>query len=172
MCAGLTHRWRVLRDWVIGKLKGLRIMSNHQNLNQAYTSSKLLNERTLQITSSNSVFEEICMNCTIVANGKGISTRAIWDTGASETAVSESILKALGADPIGEAVTRSAAGVHKTKQYVVGLLFSVGGGFRKVTVTSLPLPDIGVLIGLDIICKGETHIYRNSDGNAVFEITF
>jgi hypothetical protein len=107
-----------------------------------------------------------------------LHVRAMLDTGSDLTAVVPRILTALGASPSGSAQTRTASGSVNVQFYKIGLsLYDPAGPsalslFRTSwTVTSLQydLPDVEVLIGMDLISE----LVLGVDGPArQFTLTF
>lgn len=81
---------------------------------------------------------------------------AIWDTGATNTVISEKIIDECGLKPIGMAVVHTSERTTKSKVYIVNIMLPLKIGFPFVQVTKGKLSnDIDVLIGMDIITRGD-----------------
>lgn len=101
---------------------------------------------------------------------KKIDIKGIWDTGATNSAITEDTAKTLGLKPISKAISRAANGTFEVNVYVVRLL--LGGGNividQRVTECKALSADnsVGMLIGMDVICKGDFSI-TNFEGKTV-----
>lgn len=93
---------------------------------------------------------------------------AIWDTGASATAISQKVVETCGLAPTGMTMVQTAAGLEPAETYVINIGLPNNVGFAMVQVTKANLGDSNdVLIGMDIISQGDFSI-TNKDGNTVF----
>lgn len=93
--------------------------------------------------------------------------QALWDTGASASSISERVVEALGLMPISIADNYTAAGIVQVKMYYVNMLLPNGVLLPEMFVSCCQLEDIDVLIGMDVICKGDFAL-TNSDGKTTF----
>ena len=88
----------------------------------------------------------------------------IWDTGASGTAITQSVVDRLGLIATGMTKVNTANGVSDTFTYLVNVALPNGVGFRGVTVSCCTLgPGADLLIGMDIIGSGDFAI-SSADG--------
>ena len=95
-------------------------------------------------------------------------TKAIWDTGASATVVTEKIVKAAGLKPIGMTMTRGVHGEKMANVYMVALHLPNNVVFNALRVTEGDLgPDADVLIGMDVISAGDFAV-SNHKGSSTF----
>lgn len=103
-------------------------------------------------------------------SGDIIQTKAIWDTGATNTVVTEETAKNIGLISFGKA---NVAGVHGLKivnRYFVNITLNNKSISLDIPVTECSAlsvdGSIGVLIGMDIITLGDFAI-TNFGGNTV-----
>lgn len=95
-------------------------------------------------------------------------TWALWDTGATNTAISDSLAHDLGLLPIGKADVSGAHGVKTVDVFLVDVLLPNNAGVKSVKVTEAALEEpLGLLIGMDIITLGD-FVFTNVNGNSVF----
>jgi len=92
-----------------------------------------------------------------------IQFNAIWDTGASSSAISPRVVQALGLMPTGWGFSDTAAGRSKVQKYGVNIILPNGVGFRCVEVSCNNM-KVDVLIGMDIINQGD-FCMTNKGGN-------
>lgn len=94
-------------------------------------------------------------------------TQAIWDTGATGSVITQSVVDACGLKQIG---MTQVHGVHSSELSPVFLvnIELPNMGFSNLRVTLGKLPEhSGVLIGMDIISKGDFAV-TNYEGKTVF----
>ena len=97
---------------------------------------------------------------------KIVQFKAIWDTGASSSAISPRVVSALGLVPTGWGFSDTAAGRSKVQKYGINLLLPNGVGFRSMEVSCNNM-KVDVLIGMDIISQGDFCI-TNKGGQTIF----
>jgi len=93
--------------------------------------------------------------------------KALWDTGASGSVISEKVASSLGLKFIGREIVYHVNGESKVKTYGVNILLPNNVGFPALKVTEGVLTGIDVLIGMDIISKGDFAI-TSFNGNTKF----
>ena len=98
---------------------------------------------------------------------KVLKYKALWDTGATKSSISQRVVNDLGLIPVGQGINHTAAGVVPTKMYLINILLPCGVGFPSLMVTSSDLGNLDVLIGMDVICKGDFSI-TNLNGKTTF----
>lgn len=90
---------------------------------------------------------------------KEVQVDAIWDTGATNTSISQEVAKKLNLQPIGKAPVVSAGTKYISNIYKVDILLP-----QKVTVVdlrvteALSINESEILIGMDIIALGDFSI--------------
>ena len=97
---------------------------------------------------------------------------AIWDTGATNTVISEDLARELGLTPVGMTTASTAGGVFNVNQYILGLKLPNHLNIETVIVTGGNLdPNTDFLIGMDIITLGDFSI-TNVGGKTTFSFRF
>ena len=94
----------------------------------------------------------------ITIDGRSIATdRAIWDTGATITAISRKISEQFDSDPNESGTSISATDHSDSDIYLATVELPGGIIFRDVDVWDIGLPDYAadVIIGMDIISQGK-----------------
>ncbi len=99
-------------------------------------------------------------------------TRADWDTGATVTIISESIVKQLGLIPIGKTKISGYNGKPAmTNEYRIDLVFDNGVKVEFVRVAEAPLVTMDLLIGMNVINQGDFRLnFRNGKREFTFEV--
>lgn len=91
---------------------------------------------------------------------------AIWDTGASSSAISQRVVDELGLVPTGWGFSDTALGRAKVQKYGVNIILPSNVGFTSIEVSCNNM-KVDVLIGMDIITKGDFSI-TNKKGKTLF----
>ena len=86
---------------------------------------------------------------------KIIKFKALWDTGAMASVISTNVVNSLELKPIGKARVFHANGESTVYTYLINILLPNGIEFPSLLVTEGLLSDTDVLIGMDIISKGD-----------------
>lgn len=92
---------------------------------------------------------------------------AIWDTGATNTCISSRVAQACNLRQLGWASSHTANGVRRCKTYLVNIKLITGAGFVGITVSEAPITGGDLLIGMDIITRGD-FVVTNHNGKTVF----
>ncbi|MGR3911617.1 aspartyl protease family protein [Burkholderia sp. SR8] len=93
---------------------------------------------------------------------------AIWDTGATASVISQSVVDACGLAPTGVCQVHGVSGITLTETYYVAIFLPNGVCFSPVRVTKGNLGgNCDVLIGMDIIGSGDFSV-TNFDGKTAF----
>ena len=102
-------------------------------------------------------------------NGKEISVKALWDTGATRTCISKEVVTALNLIPLGKQNMLTPSGTSIANTYLIDVFLP-----NNVTVHDLVVCDseigvqgIGALIGMDIIALGDFAV-SNYGGKTAF----
>lgn len=94
--------------------------------------------------------------------------KAIWDTGATNTAISERVAKECNLIPISKGISNTANGQRTVNVYVIDLYLPnnvIIGGVRATEFTAVEGSDL--LIGMDVIGMGDLAI-SNYQGKTCF----
>jgi hypothetical protein len=93
---------------------------------------------------------------------------AIWDTGATNSVVTQTAIDACGLKQIGVAQVQGVGGTTTEPTYLVSIRLPNGVAFNPVTVTRGILGHgSNVLIGMDIITMGD-FVITNKNGSTIF----
>lgn len=120
--------------------------------------------RTLK-TSCGVSLPHILINGT---NQQPVSTfTALWDTGATGSVISKSVVSSLNLIPTGKQRVFHADGECVVNTYLVNLYLPNSVAFPCIAVTEGKLTGIDILIGMDVITQGDFSI-TNHNGNTFF----
>ena len=92
---------------------------------------------------------------------------AIWDTGATNTVVNSIIVQECGLKPITVVNVQTANGERQSRVYLASIFLPNHVVFPQVRVTEGVISGAGVLIGMDIINRGDFAV-TNKEGKTVF----
>lgn len=93
---------------------------------------------------------------------------AIWDTGATSSVITSTVVRGCGLKPISMAKVHTASGEHVTPVYLVSILLPNNVAFSQIRVTEGTIAgEAEVLVGMDIIGQGDFAV-SNRDGKTVF----
>ncbi len=85
-----------------------------------------------------------------------VATKALWDTGASKSVISQDLVKALGLVPSGATNLNHAGGQSISPTYVVNFYLPNKVTMAGFVVTECPaFPNFGAIIGMDVITWGD-----------------
>lgn len=99
----------------------------------------------------------------------GTMFNGIWDTGSAVTAVSESVARKLGLVSLGAVPQNTANGTRLANNYLINISIIMGNKgmfFDDVSVLDANMNSVDMLIGMDIITKGDFAI-RTCDGKTI-----
>lgn len=106
------------------------------------------------------------VNVVVPNTNNNFQVKAIWDTGATSSVVTDNVVKSLGLVPTGMSNVNTANGPVVQNTYIVDIQLPNGITVKDVTVTGASAFSGGceVLIGMDIISLGDLSItnYRDS----------
>lgn len=92
---------------------------------------------------------------------------AIWDTGATGTAITQKVVDECGLKPIGRAIVQTAKGQIQTPVYFANIYLPQRVCIYNLRVTQVDIRNADVLIGMDVMSKGDFAI-SNKDGRTAF----
>lgn len=86
-----------------------------------------------------------------------VKTTALWDTGATRSVLSSSLVTALALPPVGTTKVNHAGGTGSSPTYLVNFMLPNGVGIAGVLVTEFPAfaGSFESIIGMDIISRGD-----------------
>ena len=93
---------------------------------------------------------------------------SLWDTGASVSVISDSIVNALGLLPVRQVEVYDTSGIKTTNVYYVNVLLPNNVEFRNLPVVTGILKDFDLLIGMDIICNGDFSVTNRNKDRVLF----
>jgi len=79
---------------------------------------------------------------------------SVWDTGATNSAISSNVVRELGLTPYGYEIVYHAGGMSIVDTYLINVIIPNNIIFISLLVTEM-LIDVDVLIGMDIISTGD-----------------
>ena len=87
---------------------------------------------------------------------RAMACKAIWDTGASDTAVDSNVIKTLGLRRADRPPRITNTGNGRVLSYAYHALIELSKDMPplRMVVYEMPPSDVWVLIGMDIICHG------------------
>jgi uncharacterized protein YchJ len=92
---------------------------------------------------------------------------AIWDTGATGSVITKQVVNDCGLKPISMTRVQTAAGIHLSPIYLINMLLPNNVGLFNMRVTEGILSSADVLVGMDVICRGDFAV-TCKDGNTTF----
>lgn len=93
---------------------------------------------------------------------------AIWDTGATNTVITQKIVDACGLRPTGQCIVHTPNGQMITDTYLISLMLPNNAGIPELKVSrGQVFGDAEVLIGMDIIGAGDFAV-TNNGGKTTF----
>ncbi len=92
---------------------------------------------------------------------------AIWDTGATGTVISQKVINECGLKQIGIAEVYTANDKRLSPVYLASIFLPNRVYFPQLRVTEGTISEADVLIGMDIITRGDFAV-TNSDGRTTF----
>lgn len=94
-----------------------------------------------------------------------VKTGALWDTGATNCAITSALAAKLNLKPTGITEVHYGNGVHRTNVYLVDLILPNKVHFKCVRMTECANSNsFGLIIGMDVISRGDFAI-TNVGGN-------
>jgi hypothetical protein len=91
----------------------------------------------------------------------------IWDTGATNSVISQKVVNECALKPIGMTKVHSATEVTECETFLVSIILPNKLGVPTVKVTKGLIAECDVLIGMDIIGSGDFAI-SHPDGQTIF----
>jgi len=95
----------------------------------------------------------------------------LWDTGATHSLVCEEVVNALGLEAKGEEYVQGLGGIQLAKSYAINMYFENNLDFKNIKVLCADTADYDLVIGMDIISKGDFAI-TNKDEQTWFSFRY
>jgi hypothetical protein len=88
------------------------------------------------------------------------ATNALWDTGATNSVITETTARQLNLTPIGMTKMNHAGGISYKNKYLINIVLPNRVGMAGIEVCDMPdnSNDFGILIGMDVISQGDFSI--------------
>jgi len=119
----------------------------------------------LTLKSHERRFREIITDCTVMLpsrpedkiKGPEYRTKALWDTGATNCAITSETIKNMGLKPVTRRYVNHADGRTLANVYLINVVLPnrVIFTFIKATECKDTAGKFGIIIGMDIICTGD-----------------
>lgn len=106
---------------------------------------------------------ESCDLESVEARPEIIQFKAIWDTGASCSCISQNVVKSLNLSEIDQAISNTANGIRKAGVYLVNIYLPNKVVFPGVRVIDAKILGTDILIGMDIINQGDLAITHKKE---------
>lgn len=120
-------------------------------------------------TSNVTLVKQLRNDVTIKYNDAQISVKALWDTGATTSCISEYVVKKLALVPTGRINIATPSSVSERNTYLVDIILP--NNFKvcdlMVVDSEIGAQNIGMLIGMDIIMQGDFSV-SNYNKQTVF----
>ena len=84
-----------------------------------------------------------------------IKFRAIWDTGATNSAITQQAIDSCGLKQIGVVTVNTPNGPRSTQSYMASIFLPNEVAFGSIIFTEGTITGADILIGMDIICTGD-----------------
>ena len=95
------------------------------------------------------------------------TTKAMWDTGATNTLISPKIIQTLKLKPFGKSSISSANGVIEANSYLIHVGLPSGSIITNILALENDNEDYEIVIGMDIITQGD-FAFSNKDEHSTF----
>jgi hypothetical protein len=102
-----------------------------------------------------------------------MDVKALWDTGATNTVITRTVVDRLGFLPTGRTIVHGVNSTDEVNTYYVDILLPNNVRIRMVRVTECELnsPGIDLLVGMNIIQLGDLAI-SNGTGHTIFSFAY
>ncbi|MCF0178968.1 MAG: retroviral-like aspartic protease [Bacteroidales bacterium] len=95
----------------------------------------------------------------------------MWDTGSTNTLITQDIVDELGLEPYGRAVVSDNSMVEECDTYLVHIGLPTGNTVLNLEVLLTNSKDYDVVIGMDVITMGD-FVLTNANGKSVFSFRY
>ena len=108
-------------------------------------------------------FNPLTTDCSTI---RGVKFKAIWDTGATKSVISQNVVKALGLSNMGYVQVNHAGGQDLVPVYKVNIGLPNRVAITEIKVSEGKIASADVLIGMDIITMGDFSV-TNLEGKTI-----
>ena len=130
--------------------------------------------KSFTLTADNGLLRELITDCGIsLANVPGTLVhpvngfKALWDTGATNTVITQEVVDKCGLKPTGMVMVHGVNSETLSETYLVDVYLPNKVAIQGVNVTKGALKNAQILIGMDIITSGDFTI-SNKGGRTIF----
>lgn len=102
---------------------------------------------------------------------KPLKLKALWDTGATSSFISDRIAESLQLETDGYMIVSTVGGIVNSKIHIVNIILPNDINVPDIPVTQAFLDDCDMIIGMDIITLGNFSI-NNYGGKTTFSFTY
>ena len=95
------------------------------------------------------------------------SFTALWDTGATHCVISAAIVDTFGLIPVGMVEAYHVEGMYMAEVFIVNITLPNDVMFPNLEVTKAEIPGADVLVGMDVIGRGDFAV-TNQEGGTKF----
>ena len=113
------------------------------------------------------VFDPQGLSQNQISSRKGLKCTALWDTGATNTVITKAVAQSLNLPITGKTMVNHAGRMSQVYKHVVNIMLPNNVGIPFTEVTEGELKGCDVLIGMDIITKGD-FVITNVGGKTTF----
>ena len=120
-------------------------------------------------TTYDGLSNKLINDIVVCSEGKRVTAKAQWDTGASGTCISSDVVDALGLIPTGKQIIQTPSGQSVVNTYSVNIEFPNNLTISDLMVCGTKIGEQGiqVLIGMDVLLLGDFAV-SNYRGKTVF----
>ena len=124
-------------------------------------------------TSAQARMNRLVNEVTISYNGSKVTVPALWDTGATRSAISHEVRDSLNLIPTGKCRISTPNGSSDVDTYCVDATLPNNVNFSGIIVSDSEIgtQNIGMLVGMDIIGQGDFAV-SNHNGKTVFSYRY
>ena len=120
--------------------------------------------------TSRQLYNDVCIS----SNGNSVTVKALWDTGATMSAISHSVASDLNLTQIGKQIASTPTGKKEVTTHCVDVVLPNNVRFEGLIVIDSEIGSqlaggepIGMLVGMDIIGHGDFAV-TNHNGKTIF----
>lgn len=169
--AGRGRGWRKGSRPRVGDIPGSVVRQGYQLLYRPYSSRHFLKmksclEKEFEYDLADPL-KRLLITDAVVSNpenDKSMRVKCMWDTGATGTCISHSVVRELGLKPISAVVAQGANGSDRLSIYLINIDLGPSAFDHLPVAGLLDVPNqvADIILGMDIIGRGNLHLtHRN-----------